>query len=207
MASGSIDSGSTYPETYSDGLQLLIQAAFLALSDKGFDLPTERAQKARLCAEKFLDWAKTHQAEAGSFATTLLQSLRLCCTHPRKVTYHTLKERMWEKYYKLCATEGFRGQWATLINNIGFQPTPIFYQYVTDVVMEIVIKEIFPVDSEVQCTSTVESLDFEEINALRYTAGYILHSLSKKVKKSATLYKHDLLLCLEEISEGILYML
>ena len=170
----------TYPETYSDGLQLLIQATSSALSDKGFNLPTERAQKARLCAEKFLDWAKTHQAEAGSFATTRLHSLRLCCTHPRKVTYHTLKEHMWEKYYKLCATEGFRGQWATLISNIGFQPTPIFYQYVIDAMMEIVIKEIFPVDSEVQCTPTVESLDFEEINALRYTAGYILRSVSKK---------------------------
>lgn len=46
--------------------------------------------------------------------------------------------------------------------------------------MEIDIKEIFPVDSEVQCTPTVESLDFEEINALRYTAGYILCSVSKK---------------------------
>ena len=100
----------TYPETYSDSLQLLIQATSSALSDKKFDLPTERVQKAQLCAEKFLVWAKTHQTEAQSFATTLLHFLRLCCTHPRKVTYHTLKKCMWEKYYKLCATEGFRGQ-------------------------------------------------------------------------------------------------
>ena len=61
----------TYLETYSDGLQLLIQATSSALSDKEFDLPTERVQKARLCAEKFLVWAKTHQTEAQSFATTV----------------------------------------------------------------------------------------------------------------------------------------
>ena len=65
----------TYPETYSDGLQLLIQATSSALSDKGFDLPTETAQKARLCAEKFLDWAKLRQVfchHSATFPKTML---------------------------------------------------------------------------------------------------------------------------------------
>ena len=63
MASGSIIRVPVNLETYPNGLQLLVRATSSALSDRGFDLAAARAQKARLCTEKLLDWTKL---EAGS---------------------------------------------------------------------------------------------------------------------------------------------
>ena len=69
--------------------------------------------------------------------------------------------------------------------------------------MNDIIKEHFPVEqTSASCSHTINSLDFQEINALRYMAGYILRSLSKKIARSADPLKDELILCLDEIMEG-----
>ena len=44
-------------------------------------------------------------------------------------------------------------------------------------------------------------IDYEESNALRYCAGYILRSV-KKIDASAHPMKKELLLCVEDLLEG-----
>ena len=44
-------------------------------------------------------------------------------------------------------------------------------------------------------------LDYEESNALRYTAGYVVKSLQKKIRKSAHPLKESISLCLTEMVE------
>ena len=66
-------------------------------------------------------------------------------------------------------------------------PTPIFFQFVTEKIMESLIKGAFSIsDSTHSIRDQVETpLNYEERNALRYTAGSVLHSLSIKVKRKA----------------------
>ena len=92
-----------------------------------------------------------------------------CCTHKRAVKYHTLKERMWGNYHKLCSSEKFRKQWVSFVQDLtGFNPRPIFYMFVTDTIMKLVIKKIFPVTDD-ESRNTVSSLEYHECNAIRYT--------------------------------------
>ena len=49
---------------------------------------------------------------------------------------------------------------------------------------EVLIKEHFPI--EMACSEQkLASLDYEEANALRYTAGYVIRALQKKIERSA----------------------
>ena len=115
---------------------------------------------------------------------------------------HTLKERMWENYHKLCSSEEFCKRWVSLVQDLtGFNPSPIFYMLVTDTIMKIVIRKIFPV-TDIERRNKVSSLEYHECNAIRYTAGYVLRSLYKKVSRSANPLKSSLLQCLKIMSKG-----
>ena len=46
------------------------------------------------------------------------------------------------------------------------------------------------------------SLDYEEVNALRYTAGYVIRALRKKIDRSAHPLMEELILCLVEMEEN-----
>ena len=73
----------------------------------------------------------------------------------------------------LYSSEGFVTRWAQFLKaTVGTEACPIFYQFVTDSIMEVLIKEYFPL--EVACSEQkLASLDYEEVKALRYTAGYV----------------------------------
>ena len=61
----------------------------------------------------------------------------------------------------------------------------------------------------VQCVeppASKEVLDFEECSALRYSAGYIICSLIKKITRSRHQLKQELVLCLREMIQGIYYL-
>lgn len=144
-----------------------------------------------------------HKVKSSYFAVKLLTSLEDCCNYPRVVTFHTLKELMWESFYKLSTSDSHNNLWSTFLEeNVGFRPDPIFYQFVTTTIMKRIIKDRFPPSQSTQEPEAVDNLDYEESNALRYTAGYVVRSLTKKLKRSAHPLKDELLLCLEEMVES-----
>ena len=110
----------------------------------------------------------------------------------------------------MCSSMEFRIEWNEFLEtSIGFRGCPIFYHFITKVILEKVIKSQFPVDpaslvhmdGNAQSTATSCSLDFEEGNALRYCGGYLLRSL-KTIAKSAHPLKTKLLLCVQDLLEG-----
>lgn len=119
----------------------------LLINDQGFAL-SQTARRARLCAERLLEWTTANEEDASKFCLDLNSSLQLCLTHPRKVKCRTLRERIWEKYYKLRASAA---KWDTFLQrSIGFGACPIFFQYVTDMIMELLLKEHFRMESTSQ---------------------------------------------------------
>lgn len=75
--------------------ELFKEAVTSVLTDTGFTV-SELGQKAQLCASKLLEWMTDSKEEAMLFATDLMTKLQQCTRHSRKVTLHTLKERMTE---------------------------------------------------------------------------------------------------------------
>ena len=169
------------------------------IKDEGFALKSEKAQRSILLSERLLEWMEHNKEEADVFAKSLVHELQEC-VKPQGATCHKQRENMWGKYFKLCSTEKFRKSWAVhLQSSIGSSACPIFYQYVTCKIMEELIRNRFVVP-ELATRVQVASLGYEERNALRYTAGYVIRSLTKKVERSSHPHKKELIFCLKEIS-------
>ena len=160
----------------SDDLQLFKDACTSVITDKGFNLGTERSQRARFAADRLLKFIEGNEKKVEPFAKTVLRRVRECCFHPRAVTCHTFRERMWENYYKLSSNEEFISSWITFLEcTIRMSGSPIFYQFVTRQVMESIIKMQFLLDYSLTVSTDSEQssgLDFQEANALRYCGGY-----------------------------------
>ena len=73
------------------------------------------------------------------------------------------------------------------------------YQRVGDAILEKVVKEKCPVSQSLCSTQQQPSITTQEMNALRYAAGYIPRALQKKLKKSAHPLKDELQLCLLDL--------
>ncbi len=67
----------------------------------------------------------------------------------------------------------FVESWKRHLQSANITPSATFYQHITDSMMKELIKLEFPVDMACEeSTYSVDSLDYEEKNGLRYTAGY-----------------------------------
>ncbi len=186
---------------------MLKRSLNLVITDEGFDLPCDKARGARICAQKLLVWIGDNEAEATVFADKLCQQLKSMCSHgAAKIS--CIRQKMWEAYYKYCSSGVARTAWETfLAESVSIQVCPIFYQFVTKAMMDETIKEVFKITSTGSITiqQKVKELDFEEMNAVRYTSGYVLKSLLKKVSGSRSLgigTKEEMTKCLKELTES-----
>ena len=96
---------------------------------------------------------------------------------------------------------GFKQTWHDLLAVSSSQkPSPIFYQYVTDSMFKDIVKQELPIPAQ-QVASSLDdlSLSSEEINTLRYVAGYVPRAVKKNLLKSRHPLKKALLLCLYDL--------
>lgn len=104
---------------------------------------------------------------------------------------------MWENLFKLRASEKFKACWSSfLFESIGVPACPIFFQYVVDCMFTVLIKQLYHFDKAGENIDV--QLNYEEKNALRYTAGYVIKTLIKKLKHSAHPLKEEMSCCLLE---------
>ena len=118
------------------------------------------------CAEKLPEWRFSHGDEAKAASAYLVSELKRC--------FHTswsprvARDKLWQNFFTLRSSESFWKRF--LLKSIGATACPIFFQYITDKMMETLISTQFHVTAaEQECTTT--QLDFNDISALRYTAG------------------------------------
>ena len=160
------------------------------------------AAKARQCAEKLLQWMPENKPKAVTFAVTLVKSLKGCyCSRSKSV--QTKREKMWEKYYQLRSSDDFCLSWSNFIReSIKEEACPIFYQFVTDAVFEEVVIHHFAIEDTADKEIT-SYFTYEELNALRYTAGYVIKSVLQKIgkSKSGQHLKEEMILCLTDLKE------
>ena len=106
---------------------------------------------------------------------------------------------MWGNFHKYATSDNFVKEWRTTLASVSIEPSPILYQYITaDTVFSHLIKENFPVDARREEEEDV-ALDYQEMNALRYSAGYVIRAVRKKIKRSSHPLKNEIALCTEEL--------
>ena len=126
-----------------ESLEIFKNATTAFIVDK---VPSERAQKSLVCAERLLQWASHNEESASDFSTTIVSSIRKCIKHTTTVKCHKQRENMWESYFKLCSSELFVTTWTTFLQeSIGLNADPVFFQFITLTILENLIKNHFSV--------------------------------------------------------------
>ena len=101
------------------------------------------------------------------------------------------REKMWTQFHHLRTDTIFRQKWEKFLQNEKMLPEPAFYQHVTDKVFKKLIKQQWLVDDTSSTPEIEKRMSYEEENALRYIGGYIVHSLTTKVKKEGNRFLEE----------------
>ena len=106
----------------------------------------------------------------------------------------------WEKVLKLSTSPEFSSEWKIQLSSIGIPPYSNLFQRMSDMLVNNIMKEKFPISPTEEETTAVDTLTYEEKNGLRYTAGAAIRALLKKLTKHTD--SKELVLCLNEMVEG-----
>ena len=190
--------------------QLLRVVVSRITEDEGFKLPTTQASASLATATKLLQWMNDHcnKEALEVFTRKLIECLQTCFPGSLSTSLKTKREKIWKSFHLLRVSDSFVSLWHNFLDSISLEKNPLFFQYVTDQVFQELITQHFTV-SQTAAASPVPPLTYEEINALRYVAGYVCQKVKKNIETSKHPHKGVLLLCLmdlcdedEEVSES-----
>ena len=173
---------------------MLYSAVSLVLKDEGFTIST--SSKTAVKTAETLVWngvSSDNKATWDGFAKELLASLNNCFVDVTDLKrFKKQRERMWANFHQVRISHSFRDSWIKFLKITDCEAVPVFYQFVTNALMEQIVKLRYPVLFSSDIDEDEVTLDYEERCAVRYTAGYTIWSLLKKVKCSRNKQKEEL---------------
>ena len=150
-----------------------------------------------------VEWLTT--PDNAALATPISQRIMAAlpkCIPQDSTSSRAKREKMWEKFDHTRTSTEFKELGIHLMQlSIGKSASPIFYQYITDVLFKTMIKCHFPVNPVPCQAHDVSPLDYQESNALHYAAGYVPRAIQKRLKTGTHPLKEELVLCLVELCE------
>ncbi len=130
--------------------------------------------------------------EAKAVASHLIGNIQRCFSKKSK-NPRTARDTLWKNYFQLRSSDAYKSFWKkALLDSIRGNACPMFYQYIADYIIEHLVGIHFPVGMRTQSESLTKQLDFEDVSALRYTAGSVIRSLRDKTERSAQPQKKEL---------------
>ena len=178
------------------------------LQDKDFDMKTPRMNLTKESAERIL-YAISGDDEGAkgtfaSFATRLNGQLEALATPSGYKKLSTQKQPLRSGFHSARVSE-LRRIWTDLYTNLGvdskFAHDPLLGEYVNEKLFEEHVKEKFEVHET--CAAMVEAAELSDndLNALRYVAGYVPWKLRQKFKKATCKHPNRIafLACLEKM--------
>ena len=83
------------------------------------------------------------------FSNNLVSNLRKCIpSAARGIPNKVQRQHMWSNYHHLISSEPFQDSWALFLKEMGTQSSPTLYQFVTMQLMDVLIKQQFPLPAE-----------------------------------------------------------
>ena len=125
----------------------------------------------------------------------LLEDLNGALVNPSGKALH--RDKLWESYFYIRTQEGFINRWTVFLCGVNSPVgSPVLYQHLTD----LVFKELLHLKYSIAANNTenagVGPLTYNEVNALRYAAGYVCRHIRKKIEASNHPLKEEMTLCL-----------
>ena len=124
-----------------------------------------------------------HVVETDAFVSWLCESLQ-SCFHTKKPTNSKHRIVVWRKYHLLRTSDLYQNEWKSFLSKSTgiIQSSSSFIQFIGHFIFKILILTKFSLDSPI-LLDQIADLTHLELNAIRYTAGYVPRALIKKIKK------------------------
>lgn len=169
------------------------------LNDGDFALDTPRMLTAKETAKQVLQLSSsslTNNTAFDLFSTALVEKLQVSTSSFTS----RARKKLWTKFHQVRCGE-VAALWKDLFVKLCVKKEsasdPLFEQYVNEKVLEWTIKE--KIDTS-PALSEPDELTMDELNTLRYVAGYVPFKLKKRFKKSSHPFKVEFLSCLDTMN-------
>ena len=145
-------------------------------------------------AHSLLELCCLHSLSSQAHSNWLVSQLNtVICKAKKRGSELLNEEKLWSTYHQLSISSSFQQVWERFLSVEQLPNEPLLYQYITDQVLELLLKSKLAITDESESTPmehTENHLTFEEQNAVRYIGSYVIRSLHQKTKDSGV--KHVL---------------
>ena len=171
------------------------------MKDHSFKIGTPIADFVVKTASALSTWITSNGDSARIFEQKLVDKLQECVDKALLANGKMCSDRIWTAYHTLRTSDVYICNWQCIIEKSGLtEGSAICFQCISDLVLKRLIKTTYPVSiPKVHMNS---SLTYEETNAVRYAAGFVLRTMKKNIGKSTHAHKADLLLCLAQLLDN-----
>ena len=140
-------------------------------------------------------WLIRNTDKAAAFMVLWRRIMKPCSGLPSKKKE---REKMWSTYHTIRTSRDFVQLWEELLAiSTSAPPDPLLYQHFSHLLFQRQLEEKLPSSSTIPTEE--KPLTEVELKAIRYTAGFVPHSLLRKMSKSTHPKKKELCLCLREM--------
>lgn len=167
------------------------------LDDPSFHTKSPEAVNARIGAEYMLQWCSNRDNLPSllKFTDDFIKDLKGALLNPNGKALQ--RDKVWESYFYIRSQETFTNRWTVFLCGANSSTgTPVLYQHLTDIIFQELLREKYSVSANDCDSERPGPLTVNEVNVLRYVAGYVCRHLRKKIEASSHPLKEDMVLCL-----------
>ena len=170
------------------------------VSDQSFQIPVEPAATALSTAKSVLEWVSNEENQSlfAAFEGKVMAELHTClgdCPKDMR-SFRTKRIELCRSYHELRVSVKFTTSWRDFLKKVECVPVPSFYQEVTDLLFEDILKSQYPLPTD-YTPLVAEDITYEDANVVRYVAGYVYRKVNAKIAKKPN--KLHLEKCLKEL--------
>ena len=88
---------------------------------------------------------------------------------------------MWSQFHKLRSSDEFFQEWKCYLEQMGISAKPVFFQLITAELFEQLLHDTYCCENAAPEDNDEARLTYEEENAIRYMAGYVVRNLQRKM--------------------------
>ena len=156
--------------------------------DESFSIEAEGAKTCLKLARQMRTYAELNGPEMSEFAEWLIEQFKTIL-HEATAVASLDQCILWSRFHQLRCSDQFNQKWKSFLLSSKLEHSNIFCQSVTSRIFDHILKDSFPIYSELPFDSDNNNvqqqaqLTYEEENAIRYVGGYIIRNLKKKKRK------------------------
>ncbi|KAL5489473.1 hypothetical protein EMCRGX_G018567 [Ephydatia muelleri] len=165
---------------------ILMKALLYVVKEDAHRVSFFQEQSPKQIAQGLAEWIHEHPDSASAFEKAVVESFLNCIPSSSSPYKKKTRSQMWSKYHTLRTSIAYVEDWKLFLHTSQVSYNPIFCQCVGHFIFKDLVKAQLAVHSSDSMLGNITDLTYEEMNALRYTAGYVPRAVKKETVKIIT---------------------